>query len=333
MERIINAYIDSLRAVLSSSYVAKCEIVLTAKDLKLDFPNLQDCLEKISLEYSSFRINDEKVYLLLIGQIVFFKYGIALDHRKRFLKYWIEEENFKKSGLDIITITWMIEVASENIMLLNAKWKNYIIKWQLKNANKVNSFVSKSWFPYYLEKYSEFDLAKKIYQEIVDEKFSNGSWSGDLSRTVRILYALSYSRYFDRLDFDDSANFIVNRIRKGIEMSVKLNSQILKLYKKLGLVTEYDNNYIVDCLKKNDLVVVERIRKLIESDQIIDAIDLNRNLLRNNFCNEFILLKSSYIEIESLYMKGSLKTDLFLLEKRKIKNSVLSLIDRLNNAT
>lgn len=332
MKKIINAYSENLHKILSLSYVDKCEMLLTIKELGLDYPKIEDCLKMIESDYSNYRINDDKIYLLLLGQMVFFKFDFSIKNRQAFLNYWVEEENFRKSELDIITITWILEIAAENIGLISEKSKNYIKKSLIQKVDKIDSLVSKSWFSYYLEKNGNYELSKKNYQYLINKKHSNGSWNGNLSITVRILYALSYSKCFNRLDFEDSIVFVNNRIKKGIELPLPLNAQIVKTFKRFNFITVYDNQYILNFLTQKNCSSVQKMESLIESDKIIEVIDVSKELIKNPFEKDFALLRSNYMEIESLYLKGVVTVELFLIEKRKIKNSLLEYIEKIKYA-
>jgi hypothetical protein len=252
------------------------------------------------------------------------------NERKEFINYWLEEGYYKKE--DIVTIAWIIDICIMDYKLLSEKWKLYVHKWTKTYSLIIKSIVTKSWLPSNLEKFGELDLSKKVIDEILSEQSNNGSWNGDFDKTIRISYALLHYSLTPVSNIKKSIEFSNKFILKGYFPDAQFTSKLLKFYFKSGYIETDLSNHINEKINYKATSKIEEIKKEIASGNILHAIDMLRirGGFRDNSLDSAIILQSSKLaDVDKEYTSGNIGYETYRIEKTKITNGLLGLLDLL----
>ena len=213
----------------------QCELLLCARELGVDSPRIRmalDCLVKLD------RAHDAKQGRLLdavMRQLVFTRFAIAQEERKRFLELWIRDRAYR--GQDIIAVSFLIGLALEQQDLLEPFRLQYVRNWYLKHRD-IRADRVRAWAPYHLMQAGHKEVAQKRAQDIMLSRGRNGSWSDDFRRTVACAYPLALSRLVPREDLEGTLGYILERLAKGLIDEVTVQAQALKLFAAVGLLPE-----------------------------------------------------------------------------------------------
>ena len=230
LKPIVAIFIDKVINNGNVDFDEKCELLLTAKELNLGGRHIETVLNKIA----NSSIEDLNLITVLIRQFVLLKYNICENERKQFIKYWLYDEFYKAQNF--VTVSVIYWIAIEEIEFLLDNWKDKLPK-KVENLEKnIKSIVIRAWLPYYLESFNKIELAKSVANEILSSRDRNGSWSGNIEKTLKVSYALSCSKSIKKETLQKSIEFLNSRIMLGINFNVKNCALILKLYYKLNLI-------------------------------------------------------------------------------------------------
>lgn len=236
----ITAYIAKIVNSSSASIDEKCELLLTANELSLKGPNIEDILNEIA----NCSIDQLNLVTTLIRQFVLIKNNTNENERKQFINYWLHDEFYKEQ--DFVTASIIYWIAIEDFEFLSDDWKVKLPR-KIENLEKsIKAIIIRAWLPYYLERFDKLELAKKVINEILLARDKNGSWSGNIEKTLKISFALSCSKFVDKDILRKTIEFLNSRIILGVNFNIKNCALILKVYYKLGLIEVDLLSYIQD---------------------------------------------------------------------------------------
>jgi len=307
---VIKYFIKSIRNYDTLSINEKCEMLLCFKVLNIK----HDLLEKKLQEVNDYDVSDDNIVKVLKRHLVLVVFELNKKERLQFVKYWLSDGFYKNE--DIVTVSWIFGMLADDMNLLDESQKNEL-KLKLKKLSKnIKSQTSLSWMPFHLEKFGYYDLASDIINELISNTESNGSWVGNVSRTTRILHAISKSKSSKNKDFSKSFNFIEKRLQKGIDLDAKLVTQIIKLYyitNKLGIDFR---DLIIEKLHSNTTDQISMVMSLLgknKIDQALKFVEVN-NLIP---FTESTLIKSRISNINDTFNKGFISVEQKDIERQR----------------
>jgi hypothetical protein len=327
LQVIISIFIEAVMNIEHLTLKEQLELTLCAKELGIKTPNLTYTIEGLAA------LNVSKLQLveLLIRQIVLIKYNLQEAERKEFINYWLEQKFYKQE--DIVTIAWIIDICAMDNHLLNAPLREYIKHWMIKYCMRIHSLVVKSWFPHHLELFGELDLSKQVLEVVLAEQSKNGSWQGDFDKTLRIGYALSHSSKCPKHPLLKCVDFTHKVLVKGHGQNVELVAKLLKFYSRVKRIDNDLVDYLNEVLNRNRNTTVEDIKRVIGRGEIETAIEMLSAYKKLNGdsqnLGEVILQSSKLAEINKEYRLGKIEFATYNIEKTKITNGLLGLIDLL----
>ncbi len=172
-------------------------------------------------------------------------------NRCQFLSDWLEAAHL--SRLNLVTRSFVIGVALEQLHLVPEARRNYVRQWHLRHDD-LSSIRARAWQPYYLELSGASEEANKRAGAVLDLRERDGSWASDFDRTVGCAYALL--RFFRRTtELDRTLGYIARRLAGGFaRRSVVLDAQIIKLFDRAGLFPQKTKQRIARQLESRGTV-------------------------------------------------------------------------------
>lgn len=221
----------------------------------------------------------------VMRQLVFIRFGVAQEERRRFLEFWFGERNYR--GQDILTVSFLVAVALEQQELLESPILQYAKNWYLKHKDLRADRV-RAWVPYHLMQAGHAELAARLAEEVLLSRRRNGSWSNDLRRTVACAYPLALSGIVPFAALEDSVTYILERLSKGLVDEVALQAQALKLFALIEIVPReliectslklQNEGSIFFSYNKNDKEFVRRLSRDLQALGIRIWVDENEVL-------------------------------------------------------
>jgi hypothetical protein len=211
----------------------KCELLLCASDLGIDTSAIRRTLIGLLQEEERLKLEENPLLHSVLVLLVFTRFQIGEDHRRKFLEHWFGDEKFMKHGLFIGGT--VVSLALQNQQIVNPTVVNYAREWFLTHKNlKSDKLVA--WAPFCLQLAGYLNEAKTRAIEALGRREKNGSWGNDPKRSINCAYALVLSKLVSREDLINSIDYIISRYKQGIITELPFKAQMLRLFHVLGLV-------------------------------------------------------------------------------------------------
>jgi len=268
-------------------------------------------------------IENENLMTQLTRHLVLVKFDISLEERKQFIQYWITEKSYAKE--DLISKAWIFGIVTDDRELLTDKQRKHIGTWFKKYSNKINALTALAWFPKHLETFGINELSNEIIDKILSKREKNGSWIGNVYRSVRIMYSMSNSNHFNVQKLHTSYSFIEKKLKTGTELNAKISAQILKLLFASDKIGQDVKNYVIESIiEKNKKSLTEEITKILSNDKVGEALELL--LDRKNNDSEVVLLMRRLSFVKTSFNNGIIGFEDKNIEKQRIAASILQMI-------
>jgi hypothetical protein len=210
------------------------EILFCARDLGIDSPRINDTVEKFKEDQSpKYGQNSDQILDAIRQQLIFFRFNICEKDREKFFYHWFDKSHIR--GKDIITISFLVNLALHQQELLTTDTIEYVRNWFIRHT-EINALSVRAWIPRCLELAGFEYQAKAVAQNIMLEMEKDGSWSNDLRRTLKVAYPLALSNTVYEYELYNTVDYINKRLTKGFAEGVTVISKIIKLYHALKLI-------------------------------------------------------------------------------------------------
>ena len=237
-EHLCATYAADIESLHMLGVYEACQLLLCASDLKLESPSLSEAIGRLAREEPEARDQSEDLLQAILRQLVYTRFEVCLESRKRFLDFWVNEKNFR--GKDIIAVSFLIDLSIENVQLLQPKLQEYVADWYLSHA-ELKSDRGRAWAVCGLARVGHREVAVARASQLMQERDRNGSWGGDFQKTVACAYPLILSGLFASNEFERTASYIFDKLHRGYVYDLSVRASVLKL---LYLLDQIPDNQI-----------------------------------------------------------------------------------------
>jgi hypothetical protein len=204
---------------------------LCASDLGIDTPRLRRIVSLIEDEEPDVIVQDRRLIDSVCRQLVFLRFGCALESRTRFLNYWFNEKRFK--GKDVVSEGVFVNLALEQQEHLTVEARQYARNWHGRHP-KIKAL--RAWAPHGLNLSGFSTEAKRRVVDIVSCREKDGSRGHDINRTLGAVYPLILSGHADPAMMLASLEYAALRIGRGFGDSPVAKASALKSLARLNCV-------------------------------------------------------------------------------------------------
>lgn len=330
-KNLLNTFAEYVVNFQELSIFEKSELLIAIKDLNISGELYRNLLNNV-VEYKPEIPLNEDVLNQLNWYWFLSIYKLNLENRKSFVHHWLQKENRRKFGDDFIMISWVLILIVDNIDLCTKEEINKIKKLVNENSTKTKALSLKCLWPRSLEILGLRKLSNKIVESIIKEKEKNGSWHGDFSKSLRIGYHLLQSEAGQDYEFYDLLEFVKGKIERGFSSRPIIVAETIKFVNVINKNDESISKYISAQIEKIQEKSFDKIKKIIAKGELEEAINLiNVNGLSNNKDKrETEVLQSRISRLSHEIRLGLISIDSARIEKNRISNSLIELIEKLN---
>jgi hypothetical protein len=224
-------FIAEMRALAARQLGDQCELLLCASDLGVDTPRIRHILARIEAAEPDVSVQGERLLDSMLRQLVYFRFGAALESRARFLDYWVNQRRFK--GKDMFSVSLFVNLALQQQEFLTDQAKQYARTWYLRHP-EIRAIRVRAWAAQGLNSAGLTAEAKRIADEVVSTRQQDGSWDHDVRRTLGTVYPLLLSGQVEPSALSKSLEYALPRIGRGYSVGLGVKATAIKCLTKLG---------------------------------------------------------------------------------------------------
>jgi hypothetical protein len=179
-------------------------------------------------------LEESSVVQAFLRQLTLLHYDRGQDERRDFLARWLDPEKFGRH--DIVTICWLMGLATEEQELIPISRREYVEGWFIRHT-ELTAVRARAWIPHYLEMWGHAQEAARFADLILATRRTSGAWQEGPSITAAAAFALARARSTNRAELAKTAQYLLGRIDRGLDTAdVPYPLNALKLFFELGII-------------------------------------------------------------------------------------------------
>jgi hypothetical protein len=235
IEGLAEWFTSDMRRIRERDLGDQCELLLCASDLGIDTPRIRQVISAIGAGEPDVSLQDDRLLDSTRRQLVFLRYAFAVESRKRFLDYWVNQARFR--GKDVFSVSLFINLALEQQQYLTPERMDYVRKWHLKH-HEIHALRVRAWAPHALNLAGFRSEAKDRADEVLASRQTDGSWDHDVRRTLGTVYPLLLCGHIEDSLLSPCLEYAMARIARGIADDLAVKATALKVFHRLGEIPE-----------------------------------------------------------------------------------------------
>lgn len=228
-------YADRMRGLLTLPVLDRCELLLTAADLRLSSRRIVRCVTELIDAEENAPESDDESFRSFARQLVLMRFGVGEQLRRRFLERWLIQERYR--GQPITTVAFVMTLALQQGQLLTEQHRAHARDWFLKHDDFESDRYA-AWSCYCLMLAGFESLARTRALKVLERRESNGSWGRDVRRTIWCSYALLLGALATPDELRLGLTYVASRLTPGFSNDIGTQAQSLKTFYIAGMVSE-----------------------------------------------------------------------------------------------